>query len=155
MSVVIDISEAKPADAYELGPLMRQADVVEVRRATGQDPVPAVYQAITMSSRAWTARGYGELICCFGVAPLSLLDGKGTPWLLGTDLIAQYPFEFLGRCREYLDEMQALYPVLDNYVDAENVLSIRFLKWLGFQFSEYPAPYGPERKPFFQFMRVA
>jgi hypothetical protein len=47
--------------------------------------------------------------------------------------------------------MLDLYPHLENYVDVRNELSIKWLRWLGFQFDPQPIPYGVWEMPFFRF----
>jgi hypothetical protein len=46
--------------------------------------------------------------------------------------------------------MLADYPVLRNYVDQRNTVSIRWLRWLGFRMGE-PAVMGAARVPFVPF----
>ncbi len=47
--------------------------------------------------------------------------------------------------------MLDLFPHLQNYVDARNEISIRWLKWLGFRFDPKPVPYGIWGLPFLRF----
>jgi hypothetical protein len=46
--------------------------------------------------------------------------------------------EFIRQCPAYVDRMQARFPRLENFVHAENRLSIRWLKWCGFIIDDVP-----------------
>lgn len=77
----------------------------------------------------------------FGVSPASMIGGNGTPWLVGTSRIEKYQKTFLRHCRPVLQQMLAVYPRLENYVDERNHVAKAWLHWLGFRLEE-AAPYG-------------
>jgi RimJ/RimL family protein N-acetyltransferase len=68
----------------------------------------------------------------------SLLSWTGNPWLLGTDALRRVSREFLRQCPDYVTRMQERFPRLENFVHAENRLSLRWLKWCGFTLEETP-----------------
>ena len=86
----------------------------------------------------------------FGVTPLSVIGRHGSPWLLGTDELANHSRSFLKGCIKHFPEVTKGFDFLENYVDARNEVSIRWLKWLGFVIME-PEPYGPFKLPFHRF----
>jgi hypothetical protein len=129
---------------------MRQADVDEVA-ASGKEPYLALADSLNSSIMAWTGLVDDEPVCVFGVAPLDILSGIGSPWLLGTGFLPRYAMTFLRMNKAYVQKMSELFPHLENYVDARNKLSIRWLKWLGFQFDAQPVPYGIWGTPFYRF----
>lgn len=90
-------------------------------------------------------------VCMFGVTPIDILGGVGSPWLLGTDEVKKYANTFLRLNKSYVAKMLELFPYLQNYVDTRNEISIRWLKWLGFKFGPEPIPYGIWNLPFFRF----
>lgn len=118
-------------------------------KGPGVDLVRVLATAVDRSTAVWVADD-GEPVALFGVGALSLLQGVGTPWLLGTDRMWRHPRTLVVEGRRYLSTMRSLYPHLVNYVDARNDASIRWLKRLGFTLHD-PAPYGAMGLPFHKF----
>lgn len=110
----------------------------------------ALAESVLRSTKAWTWTADGEPIAIFGVAPVALLGGIGAPWLLGTDRVPRFPRVLVREGRRYVAEMLGLFPHLVNYVDARNVVSVRWLARLGFKVHE-PQPYGAAGLPFHRF----
>jgi GNAT superfamily N-acetyltransferase len=146
------IIPASPAHAEALAPRMRAADVAEVYAAARHAPLEALTRSLAISTHAWCGIMDGEVACLFGVGMRSLLGGVGSPWMLGSDLIEQHGKAFLRRSRGVVAQMQAAYPELENWVDARNAVSIRWLRWLGFTL-EPAAPFGPFDCPFHRFWK--
>ena len=94
----------------------------------------------------------GELACIFGLVPngRQVFGDIGVPWALGTDVLTTNVRQMRRVAREYLQQMLQLYPVLLNFVHAENTLAIRALRHMKFTLDE-PAPYGPNGEPFRRF----
>jgi hypothetical protein len=146
---VIDLASRCDADC--LGRRLRAADVEEIRAASGLAPAEALRRSYELSSHVWTVRGDdGRPIALWGVGPLSLIEGRGCPWLLAADA-----FETLGPgiarlSRPLLAAMRDLYPRLENHIDARHTKAVRWLSWLGFTID--PAkPWGVEGRPFHRF----
>lgn len=146
--------EVRPACAFDANPIaegLREADRREIYRATGQtDPFPLILDGIRKSTSAWTAVIDGKPSIIFGVAPMSILTRTGVAWLLATDDVSKIKRKFIRESRSYLDEVSGDFETLKNWVDVENETSIRWLKWLGFEFKD-PIPYGMFGKPFYPF----
>jgi len=133
-----------------MAPHVRQADIDEVHAASGLPIEIALEKSYRMSTHCWAGIVDGEVACIFGVSPVNMLAGKGSPWLLGTDLVERHAMAFLRRNRRYILIMLRMYNHLENYVDVRNTASIAWLKWLGFEFYE-PEPYGKHRMKFMRF----
>ena len=131
-----EIRPAAPEDIPALAAAMRAADVAEVLASSGQGPDEALRASLAISTQAWTGLIDGEPVCMFGVAAVSILSGRGAPWMLGADRLERYPMTFLRRCRSCVAAMSAVYPSLENYVDERNTLSKRWLGWLGFKLAD-------------------
>jgi hypothetical protein len=149
---VVEIRPATVADAKAL--VLRAADREEVDALTGRDPRAVLVESVERSVSAWAGVVDGELVCLFGVAPLSLAGVTGVPWLLGSDAVARFGGPFLRCNRTYLREMLREFPVLRNVVDARNAVSIRWLGWLGFTLGT-PQPMGVRGLPFIPFVMSA
>lgn len=128
---------------------MRPADRDEVWASSLLLPDRALSGSLASSALAWTGTVDGRPACMFGVAPWPAA-GTAAPWLLGTAEVEANATAFLRRNRPYVAQMSATYPLLRNWVDARNRLSIRWLRWLGFTI--LPAePHGPFGVPFHPF----
>jgi hypothetical protein len=148
MYPLVEIRPATVEDALAL--VLRQADREEVEALTGRDAREALVESVVRSAAAWAGLANGELVCLFGVVPVSLVGVTGIPWLLGSDAVTRYGRPFLRRNRAYLREMLREFPVLRNVVDARNTVSIRWLEWLGFTLGT-PQPMGVCGLPFIPF----
>ncbi len=60
---------------------------------------------------------------------------------------------FIKECRRRIPQMLELFPHLVNYVDARHVISVRWLKRMGFHFDPDPVPYGPFGMDFYRFYK--
>lgn len=149
---VVEVRPATLDDARTL--VLRAADRAEVEALTGRDPHAVLAESVERSAMAWAGVADGELVCLFGVVPLSLAGVTGVPWLLGSDAVVAYGRPFLRRNRTYVREMLRAFPVLRNVVDARNAVSIRWLRWLGFTMGQ-PQPMGVRGLPFIPFVMEA
>lgn len=148
------IRPASPDDVADLAPRLRAADRAEVWASHRATPFEALDCSVRWSDDARAGLVDGVVMCLWGVVPLSLIGRVGSPWMLASDDLERHPRLFLRRCRDVVAEMQAPYRLLTNHVDARNRLSIRWLRWLGFEIG--PAePWGFDRLPFHRFERRA
>jgi hypothetical protein len=146
----IEIREVEEGDIAILVRNMREHDKQEVNAATNMGIRNAVKTSVNLSSYSKTGLVNDELVCMWGVCPISLLSSSGSPWMLGTDLIEKKQRVFLRRSKPWLDDIRKDYRYLENFVDARNVLSVKWLKWLGFEMDE-AEPYGIHGEPFHKF----
>ena len=77
-------------------------------------------------------------------------DGLGRPWLVGTDALERYPVHFFRVSRGIIEELLRRYERLENWTDARNRLSLRWLEWAGFNI-EPAKPWGAVGLPFHRF----
>lgn len=73
----------------------------------------------------------GEPAAVFGAAPHPL-PGVGVVWMLGTEGINREAISIARQTRPYFDVLNEAYPILWNYIDDRNKVSLRWLKWGGF-----------------------
>ncbi len=148
--MTVIIRPATEDDARELAPRMRAADMAEVWASGRKSPEDALLSSVRMSTHAWSGFVDGKLVVMWGCGPASMLDRIGVPWMLGSDDILKHQKAFLRRNREYVGKMLLCYTRLVNWVDARNVVSIRWLRWLGFKM-DVEQPYGVLGLPFIKF----
>lgn len=144
----LDIRRVGYFDCYTLAKHIRQADKEEIWAARGLTPIQGVEWSVGHSDASYGAFVDGVLVAIWGIA--SLPNGGGAPWLLATEDLRKYAIRFYHITREHISQMLEAYGYLENYVDARNIDSIRWLKWLGFEFDELQ-PYGYSQLPFRRF----
>lgn len=130
---------------------MRQCDRQEIWAASHELPHESLEQALSASPYAQTAMLDGVPCAMYGVAVANFMDDIGAPWMLATDDLEVWSLWFLKRSIRVIREMLDCCPHLFNYVDARNVTSIKWLKWLKFNVSEEPEVWGQECLPFHRF----
>ena len=149
----------KPADMDDVGALcrrgMRAADEREVMRMGLADPYMALVEGLEDSELALAAYTDHGIACMIGVARPSLLGDSHVIWLLGHDDLEKYAVRFLKESRRVLSRILAAYPRLENYVDADNAATIRWLEWLGFSFDKDHPLTSPMGFPFYRFWKEA
>jgi hypothetical protein len=125
--------ETVGAWARHIAEHLRDGDRVEVEASSGSDPRSAVALSILMSSRAYAVLDRNDVpVCLYGVSPHPL-PGVGVVWLLGTDGLYDEALPIARVSKAHVAELQQQYPLLWNYVDERNTLSIRWLRWMGFK----------------------
>jgi len=132
---------------------LRDDDAAEVKAQSGMHPAMAIGTSVGASERVYAGLVDGTAMCLFGVATVDGLDGVGSPWMVGTDLVVKHQRKFLRECHGVVADMLDDFRVLENHVDARNTTSIRWLSWLGFDIFA-TVPHGPYGLPFHPFRMV-
>lgn len=133
---------ATPADVMELAENMREADIEEVRATIGLGPLEAVSVGFMQSDDPRALfNPEGELVGIVGIVPI-VPNSSGSIWFLSTPALEKGYGTVFKWALEWLDEQQALYPVLHNVVAESNVVHRRLLKHLGFKFLDPIDNYG-------------
>jgi len=127
---------------------LRRGDKLELT-SVGMSPNRALFKAFRGSIIRRTAFVDGDIACMFGVGG-SVLSGVGYPWLLTSEAIERVPFSFVREGRREVAKMQAMFPLLENYVLASYVQACGFLLILGFDLGP-PVEFGPKRALFRRF----
>lgn len=148
-----EIIPATMAHAEYISPRIREADRNEIWASHMAYPLEALRIGLKYSTYAFTGLADGEPVLIWGVAPASLLGRHGSPWMLASAKIDDpaITIRFLRESREQIVDFFQDYDILTNYVDARNKRSIRWLRFMGFQISEKPEPYGLAKMPFHKF----
>lgn len=135
MITVHDLRHVEPdvvgAWADHISKNLRQADLDEIE-AMGSGP-DALHLSVALSSHGYAVMDRaGEPIAMFGAAPHPL-PGVGVAWMLGTDGIRREAHGIARQTGAYFDTLNSAYSVLWNYIDARNTVSLRWLRWGGFE----------------------
>lgn len=112
---------------------MRQADKDEVTAFSGSSDIDAILRhSIHKSVLAAAIYRDEKLLCIAGASCATMASTTGQPWMLGTDDLYREPRLFVIHGKRVIDEFKTRFTMLENYVDARNSKSIRWLRWLGF-----------------------
>lgn len=68
-----------------------------------------------------------------GVAPVSVLESVGRPWMLGTDVVPRHARAIVEHGPALVAAMRSRFLRLENAVDGGNRQACRLLLWLGFR----------------------
>jgi hypothetical protein len=126
---------------------MRDEDRAEVWASSRSTPQKSLETSLSHSSQAWTALIDDQPEVMFGVMDINILTATGAPWLLGTDAVVTYNRQFLRRSLWWRGKLLEQYDVLKNFVHDDNVVSKRWLQWLGFTLHD-PIRAGAGGEPF-------
>lgn len=152
---MIQVRLARPGDADELAPHLREADLLEIKANLGENPLIVLERGIASSDPCYAAMNEErEVMALFGVVPDSCTDGVGMIWLLGSDDLLAHSFYFLRHCREWIEKLHERYGILWNYVDARNEIHIRWLEWCDFTLIKLIERHGVEQRPFYEFTKA-
>lgn len=143
------IKPATVEDIVHLAFNIRKADTQECLASTGQAPLISLYLGFKHSVESYTGFDSNDnLVCIYGV------NSEGAIWMSATPHIETVPMTFLKHSKLKLKELFNRYEILWNYVDARNVLHIKWLKWLGFTFINKHENYGYGQLPFYEFVQI-
>lgn len=140
--------------AKAIAPLLRAADLDEIRIMFGPDPAEMLAHGVEWSSEAYAALEDGVPFAIGGIVPRDMIGGRASPWMLGTPGVGRNPRWFLRMSRERLAAAMETYWILENFCDARYAASIRWLRWLGFTLGE-PVLHGGHRLVPFSIRRLS
>ena len=149
-TVKYEVVPATREHAIELAKNMREADKREAWAIAHLSPEEATLCVVHASRDAQAGLADGEVVCLFGIEQDPENENVGAPWLLTSHSIEKYAWEFLHRSIDWMKEAKQDYRTLRNYVDVRNTVSIRWLRWLGFDIKE-PKPFGADQMLFHLF----
>ena len=148
----IKISPSTSDHACYVAANIRKADEKELWDSMLMKPKEALQKSLETSDFISTGYINNEIVGIFGLVRVSLISNKGRPWMISTTALdnKKYWKDFQKIGKVVIVAMLQLFPYLENYVEASNDRSVKWLKVLGFQFDE-PQRMGPLAKPFMRF----
>ena len=133
-------------DCDRMAPHLRAADLLELRSVAGEFtnyalPLQGCVRASSMAWSIFSKSHYDYPAAIFGVAPSPSQADTAHHWLMGTPLlVSQLQRDFLRFSRDWVQILHAEHPVLRNIVHAENKVHIRWLSFLGVNFTKVHLP---------------
>lgn len=149
MAKTVTVRPIQEGDAEALFNNLRPADCDELMAMSGEVYF-SIKWSIMCSRFSWAFEVDGELACLLGIVEGSMISSFGIPWMLGTTVLDKNVGVLIRHSRKYYEEVKGKYAHLVNFVDARNTKSIRWLKWLGFEFGEKQLM-GVANMPFYRF----
>lgn len=153
MSMSLRVAEVTNEHVTRVAAKMRQMDLREIRGSCGENVLPknVIKHSCRLSEFTFSVidkKDKAIAIAGIVVGP----DRKiGIPWVLATDELYEYKRELLCMGRDFLRIMEYSCEMLQNHVCTENEKSIRWLKRLGFEFTEpYEAMNGEMFRMFYR-----
>lgn len=98
-----------------------------------------MHRAMAESSRVWLGYEGDKVLACWGLKAPSLLSDRAYLWLFTTEDLHEHVFIFVRYSQRAVADMLREYRVLWGHTLADNTRAIRWLQWLGAEFS---APIG-------------
>lgn len=147
---MIEVVPAKPFHIGTIANRMREIDRLECR-IMGHSPKFALRTGLMASSIAWTVMIDGRPEAMMGATPVSVVEGRGCPWLLMTDVAGDKHVSLVRLSRIYTEAMHRHFEILENIVHAENVRTIRWLSRLGFAVGPVDVIRGHPMRPFVRY----
>jgi hypothetical protein len=144
----VSLRRLREGDVSFVAERMRGEDRREVWASHHMTPLQALDVSVRTSSMLYVVALRECPVVVFGCAPVSLLsDRKGIPWLLATEEFLRVRVPFLRYGGRVVGLMRRRFEILENWVDARNVVSLSWCERVGFEV--HPArPYGAEGLPF-------
>lgn len=151
----VEFRPATESDAIAFDAVgFREADAREARRL-GFAPGELLLRSVRDSAVSVAGLADGEVQSIFGVSDAGLLGGIGIVWMVAHAFVERVPLAFLRHCRRFLRVFLEYYPRLENIVDAENAVTIGWLKHMGFVVETDRAVVTPLGYPFHRFWMEA
>lgn len=95
----------------------------------------------SLSAEVWSGYVGEELICCWGLIPPTILSNQAYLWMHSTPAVREHQFLLVRHSQRVIEKVLERYDriVGDCLVGATD--SIRWLKWLGAEFSPSTGPH--------------
>lgn len=119
---------------------LRDSDIRECM-VHGATPWRALHVPLSSKhAETWTGIYKDEPVCMFGVYPFENTANltSGYIWLLGSEVLNQEHRKFLRVSKQMSDWLCSQYDWVENLVPIEHERTIKWLDWLGYEFSNQP-----------------
>lgn len=137
-------------DVFELADNLRMDDIAEIYNSHHKTPETALMDGYINSILCLSIERQERVIGMFGIVPHTILGNAATIWLLGSPEIEKVQKAFIRHSKRFVDMFLGYYPYLENWVSCQNILSIKWLRWLKADI-EPAMPYGIEGQFFRHF----
>ncbi len=140
------------ADALELAPLLRKADIDELYASTGDAPLDALRNGINNSeeARVFLHPKDGGVVGVFGVGACED-PNVGIVWACASPRIVDLKEHLTETHKGFMARWHERWPILGNVIDQRNTLHIEWIKKMGYVLGATHEKWGFEQRPFIAF----
>jgi hypothetical protein len=151
---LVIVRDTIDSDILKLSTNMRPADIAEIWKSNHRTPKEALLNGYKESLLCLTMERRGNPIGMAGICPRTILGNTASIWLLSSLELDKVQHTFIKRSKWFINLMLEYYPVLENWVDVNNLKAIKWLSFCG-AIMKKPQPYGLEKALFrhFYFIR--
>ena len=132
------VEKSTPEHAFDLAFDLRQEDKYEVALA-GHTPLEALIAPFRYTRdgvNTYTVLDSGIPVAMFGVISTPHNIRHGSVWFLSSYKLDKNMRYFTKRTKKWVDYFLSDYDFVYNFVPENNTTTIKWLKWLGFSFSD-------------------
>jgi hypothetical protein len=129
---------------------MRESDIEEIWASHHHVPIYSLTTSLEESLFCISIMKDNHTLGMFGIQPDGILGEFASIWLLGANELTAEFKKKIRLSRNFIKFFLQHYPLLHNFVDARNKISIKWLRFCGAEIEE-AAPFGIEQKPFHYF----
>ena len=133
----LEIRNLEQSDIELMAERMRPMDRFEFDiMGGGKPPIEDLTILLERSKSARACYMNGNLVAVYGILPPTILSTVGFPWLAATDEIDKPEIRrrFIELTKIEFASSVGSFTKLWNLISEENVIAIRWLKWIGFVF---------------------
>lgn len=134
---------ATEAHALDLAANLSSGSMLECQQM-GWNPGPHCVYVLRTSAYVFAAVEDGRCFCMFGCYPDSLVADSGQVWLLTAATLPKERIRMAMATRHYLPYIRNRFTKIYGWVYEGNAVSIKWLKWLGYEISPETTPLGPD-----------
>lgn len=127
------IRPATPEDLERVAPHLTPEGLKELAEVYGMSAQECLRRNFAASTEAWAMVKGETVLCLFGVAPLSVLEGVGEFWIVSTTHICSNRFAFARMCRAFLPRLMERWGELRGLVEHSRIDVMTWARWLGVQ----------------------
>lgn len=127
----IIVCDCIPADIREMARVMHPRSIETAEKA-GIAPHKALWRSWKESIYCKSVFLNGKIAAIFGIGGV-LFGEIGSPWLILTPEVEEYPMRVAFAYKQELKKMQTMFPLLEDWVDETHDKAIRMLKLMGFR----------------------
>lgn len=88
------------------------------------------------TAELWIGLVDGRPVCAWGLVPPTVLSDRAYLWLYASAAVDEYKFLFVRYSQRVVETLRESYPIIHGICDVTNPRAIRWLRWLGANFSD-------------------
>ena len=137
---MITIIDTKPIHVRQMAVVMHEQSA-DTARKMGYEPRKLLWKSYKQSIMCKSIFINDEIVAMFGLGG-SIFGKTGYPWLIMIPEVEKQPFRVAFIYRKELEKMQEIFPVLEEYVEENNIKAIRLLELMKFHVSKNKVKIG-------------